>query len=334
MPEQTFFCIRPYIFEKRNAIKKMMIDEELEIKATKIVWLNPTDIQNIYGHESPSSYYNACLHFMRNGFVEVGIIEGQNAIESLVELCGKEYISTSCTIDTIRNKFGLAKPVRFNGADYYFNPIHRSSNTKEAKRETDYFWKHIHRRTVSKIVSDMVKRLYTLRKLRYIYQYHIKPAVKIGKELSKEYGADKMIVELALWLHDLERFQEDKKDEHHLLSANYAKKVLELLGCKRDIIEAVKYCILTHRGSINLTRNNIEAEIVASADGIVNIKYVALLYHFAFKKKNLEFNQGLRKIKLKIDQSYEKIFESAKQKIEKEYSHWQEVFELFHLSKK
>lgn len=311
----------------------MMTDEGLEIKATKIVWLNPTDIRNIYGHESPSSYYNACLHFMCNGFVEAGIIEGQNAINNLVELCGKEYIPRSCAIDTIRNRFGLTKPVRFNDTDYYFNPIHRSNNIKEAKRETDYFWRHMHRRPVSKIVSDMVKRLYASRKLKYIYQYHIKPAIKIGKELSKQYGADKTVVELALWLHDIERFLENKKNEHHILSANYAKKALELLGCKRDIVEAVKYCILTHRGSINLPRNTIEAKIVASADGMVNIKYVALLYHFAYKQKNLEFNQGLRKIKLKIDQSYDKILESAKQRIEKEYSYWQEVFELFHLSK-
>jgi len=334
MPEQTFFCIRPYIFEKRDVIKRMITDKGIEIKASKILWLNSTDIRNIYGHESYSPYYRACLHFMRNGFVEVGIIDGQNAINDLVQLCGKKYIPSNCDIGTIRNKFGLTKPIRFNDTDYYFNPIHRSKNAKEAKRETDYFWRHMYCRSTSQIVSDMVKRLYIVRKLKHIYQCHIKPAVKIGKELCKQYGADETVVELALWLHDIGRFKENNKDEHHILSANYARGVLELLGCKRDITEAVNHCILTHRGSSNSSRNTIEAKIVASADGIVNIEYVALLYYFAYKEKRLGFNQGLKTIKLKIDQSYDKIFESAKGKIDKEYTYWQEIFGLFHLSKK
>ena len=94
MLEQTFFCIRPYIFDKREIIKQLIKDGGLTIRSTRNVWLTEADLRVLYGHEEPSNYFDACIHYMTGGFVECGVIESKNAIQELptfnlqVQLCG------------------------------------------------------------------------------------------------------------------------------------------------------------------------------------------------------------------------------------------------------
>lgn len=68
---------------------------------------------------------------------------------------------------------------------------------------------------------------------------------------------------------------------------------------------------------------------MVSADGIANIKCSPLLYYFAFNKKRLPFNLGLEEIQLKVNKSFEKIHDFAKQEVAEEYKQWQDIFKLY-----
>lgn len=320
--EQTFFCIRPYIFEKRDVIKKMISTKGLNIKKSKITWLTEKDLRIMYGHEEPSIYFDACIHFMAQGFVEVGIIEGKDVISKLVKLSSTTHIPSESHADTIRNMFGKKNPIDFNGLSYYLNPLHRSRNQAEAKKEINLFW-NLYNRPAIKTISNMMYRLYKNKNLECVYYHHIKPVVKIGRSLCKEFGGNKTIIELACWLHDIASLKSGEKYQHDIKGGEDAKRILKLLRYKNDVINSVKYCIESHRGSFPTMRITREAEIVCAADGISNLQYPPLLYFFAFKIKNMEFDEGMKKIKLKVKNSYNKIPQFAKEKSKIYYENWQ-----------
>jgi len=322
--EQTFFCIRPYIFKERDAIKKLIFDRGLNIKKSKIVWLTENDLRIMYGHEEPSKYFDACIHFMTQDFVEAGVIEGKDAISKLVKLSGSAYIPSGNYVNTIRKIFGRKNPVAFNGLNYYLNPLHRSCNQIEAERETNFFWT-LYKRSAMENISNMMYKLCKDKNLECVYYRHIKPVVEIGKYLCKEFGGNKTVIELACLLHDIASIKSGRKYQHHIKGSEDAEKILRLLRYKSDVIDGVKHCIKFHRGSSSAAQMTKEAKIVCAADGIANLQYPSLLYFFAFKIKNMEFDDGMERIRLKVKSSYNKIPQFAKKKAKKYYDNWQRL---------
>ncbi len=148
---------------------------------------------------------------------------------------------------------------------------------------------------------------------------YIKLVVEKGIELAKEFEGDKEIVELACWLHDIASLTNSNKHNHHIEGAKKAKKILLYLGYDYGIIKNVMHCIETHRGSYPLIKMTKEAEIVCSADGIANLSYPLLLCYYAYGRKQLNFEDGTKKVRKKIESSFVKISEFAKSKIEDKY---------------
>lgn len=327
MIEETFFCIRPYVFEEREDIKNFITCQGngLVIKDSKIVWLSLQDIDVLYGIESTSTYYDACLDLMCSGFSEVGIVSGDHAIEKLIDICGDSFVQKKCLINTVRRNFGIKDPIMFDDFEYHMNPIHRACNLKEAVVEVAYYRNNILCRSYIQIIADMMENLYHIKGLNCVYNFHIKPAVRLGKELSVRLGVNPVVVEMALWLHDIGRLLGDGK-EHHIQGSFYAEEALNILGIEKDIIQKICHCIKFHRANQNPSGDADEVKIVASADGITNIRYPSLLYYFAFNRKGLSFEAGLKEIQSKVDRSFKKISDFAKQEIEKEYQQWQDIF--------
>lgn len=326
MLEYTFFCIRPYIFEKREEIKKMITDANLEIKSTKILWLTPNDLRIIYGHDEPSNYFDASMHFMTTGFVEVGVVEGEDVIDKLLELASDIHIPSQSKVGTIRATFGKTHPVNFNGFDYYLNPLHRSRTRTEARKEVSLFNDELSTRTPFKILSDMLSKLYQERQLKCIYNHHIKLVVKIGLELAEEFDGDKEVVELSCWLHDIASLINGNKYNHHIEGARKAEKILPYFGYNPEVIRNVMHCIETHRGSYLVEKKTKEAEIVCSADGIANLSYLPLLCYYVYKCKQLCFEEGVKEIRKKIESSFVKISEFAKPKVRGMYTEYLKLF--------
>jgi len=97
-------------------------------------------------------------------------------------------------------------------------------------------------------------------------------------QLAKNQKADKQIIEIASYLHDIGRGQEE--DEYHTqTSSKLAKTFLVNQKLPEDKIQKVIHCIETHsRKKLHRkTPQTIEAKILYDADGLEMIGAVGLL---------------------------------------------------------
>lgn len=96
---------------------------------------------------------------------------------------------------------------------------------------------------------------------------HIQRVEALCLEIQKEEGGDPFILQLAALLHDVGVVREHEEGgDHALYSAEIATEFLGKAGLKRETIEAVTACILTHRFSGGVVPKTIEARILQDAD--------------------------------------------------------------------
>jgi putative nucleotidyltransferase with HDIG domain len=101
------------------------------------------------------------------------------------------------------------------------------------------------------------------------YKYHILPVVEYAEKLAEICDADKEVVELSAWLHDIGRIKFGARN-HELTGAGEAEKILKRFGYSDEIIEQVEHCILAHRGSGSIQPQTMEAKVVAAADALAH----------------------------------------------------------------
>ena len=136
------------------------------------------------------------------------------------------------------------------------------------------------------------------------YEEHFIPVVKYSLELAEKENADKEIVEIAAWIHDIGSIKGDPR-EHHILSSKIAEDLLKSLNYPQDKIEQVKYCILSHRASKNIKRETKEAQILADADTISHFDNVEGILKRVFK------NDKARTL-AKLERGYNKLSDDEK----------------------
>jgi len=140
---------------------------------------------------------------------------------------------------------------------------------------------------------------------------HFLIVVTYSKELAKKLGADMEIVEIAGWLHDLGSIR-GSPEKHHIVSAEIAEELLSSLDYDRDKIDQVKHCILSHRGSQNIPRESVEAQILADADAMSHFDDIDGLLKRLFKGNK----EGVIK---KLKRSYDKLSPASKELIKPKY---------------
>lgn len=152
---------------------------------------------------------------------------------------------------------------------------------------------------------------------------HVESVVKHSKNLSKEYGADKEVCEIAAWLHDIDKIK-GGKEGHHIRGAKEAEIILKKLDYPDDKIKKVCYCILTHSSDNTYPPKTLEAKIVASADSLAHFDNFLSIMQFCFKKE-----YGIDKIKEKIlkkaNQSYDKMMPKVKKLAKPKYDAIKEI---------
>jgi len=89
-------------------------------------------------------------------------------------------------------------------------------------------------------------------------------ALKLLKRLP---NANREVVLLAVWLHDLQRIR-GLKGNHAKAGAAEAKKVLREYGYDQSVIKAVKSVILSHSCNSKTMPKTVEEKILASADAM------------------------------------------------------------------
>lgn len=151
--------------------------------------------------------------------------------------------------------------------------------------------------------------------------YHIVAVVKNAEILAEEYGADKEIVMIAAWLHDIASITDYSLYEfHHIHGAEMAYRILKEYGYDDKKISVVQKCIQNHRGSITLERNSLEELCVADADAISHFDSLPSLLYLAYVQRGMGIEEGKEFVRDKLLRSFQKL--SARSK-----SHYQNKLE-------
>ena len=153
-----------------------------------------------------------------------------------------------------------------------------------------------------------------------IWTHHIEEVVRLGKELSAEFGADVEVVELAALLHDYASVKDERLyAAHHVHGPLEAQALLTSLDYPAAKIGAVKRCIAEHRGSVGGERTTPEARCLASADALAHIYNVPSLLYFAYVHKGLGIDDGATWVREKLVRSWGKLEPELRERSKERY---------------
>jgi 23S rRNA maturation-related 3'-5' exoribonuclease YhaM len=116
--------------------------------------------------------------------------------------------------------------------------------------------------------------------LRYIDQYgpdfynlisHVTEMEKWGKFMCENYpDADKEIIMLSVWLHDIGHYPIPTDIDHAVRSEERAKEFLTEIKYQEDKMTRVLHCVRSHRCK-DVLPNTLEAKIIAFIDSASHI---------------------------------------------------------------
>lgn len=150
------------------------------------------------------------------------------------------------------------------------------------------------------------------------YTNHFVPTAKYALFLASKMNADKEIVEIAAWLHDIGSIIYGREN-HHITSCEVAERKLTELGYPKNRIEQVKHCIFAHRGSQNIKRETKEAQALADADAMNAFDHLEGQFRAAFVSENLNQEQARISVLKKIENSYEKLSSEGKELVKNKF---------------
>ncbi len=135
------------------------------------------------------------------------------------------------------------------------------------------------------------------------WQFHILPVVKYARLLAKKLNADEELAELGALLHDIGRIKFGGKN-HEITGVPEAERILKQLNYPKKVINEVKHCVESHRGSRDIIPKTLTAKIVANADAMAHFDTVPVLFQLALKKNNLK--EAIKWVYDKIERDWNK----------------------------
>lgn len=151
------------------------------------------------------------------------------------------------------------------------------------------------------------------------FPFHFAPMVKYAEELAEELDADKEVISLAGWLHDIGSIVEGREN-HHISGAKIAEDKLKELKYPAEKMELIKKCILNHRGSQSKNRKSLEEKIIAEADVMSNFDNISGIFKASFIYEHMEQGEAARAVKKKLQNKWNQLhFESSRKIIKPKY---------------
>ncbi len=200
------------------------------------------------------------------------------------------------------------------------------------------------RSTIIEIVETIVKLIMSrvpAHGLDHVMRVR-KLALLIARDLiSKGIAVDLEVLELASLLHDIGRVVSE--ENHAIVSAKIAKKILKCLGYPEDKIESVVHAIEAHSYSSNIKPRTIEAMILSDADKIDALGAIGIarvISYGAIKGRSLSdslkhFIEKILRLKdmmytelgKKLARERSKIVELYVETLRRELSEYEEILE-------
>lgn len=158
--------------------------------------------------------------------------------------------------------------------------------------------------------------------------YHIKAVVKNAEILAEKYNADKEVVMIAAWLHDIASITDySMYEEHHIYGAQMAYEILIKFDYDNTKIPLVQKCILNHRGSICNEKISKEEICVADADAISHFDNVPSLLYLAYGEKKMSYKDGIKFVQGKLQRSFNKLSDESKEFYKEKYDNAMKLLE-------
>jgi putative nucleotidyltransferase with HDIG domain len=160
------------------------------------------------------------------------------------------------------------------------------------------------------------------------WEYHILVVVKYAKLLANKLNADEELAELGALLHDIGRIKFGEKN-HEITGIPEAEMILKGLNYPPKVIDEIKHCVQSHRGSKDVTPKTITAKIVANADAMAHFDAFPALIQFALdRESNPEKALGWIYEKLKRDWNKKLTIPEAREMIKEKYKEIQQLFDF------
>jgi len=151
------------------------------------------------------------------------------------------------------------------------------------------------------------------------FTFHFAPVARYAGKLADELGADKEVILIAAWLHDIGSIVHGRED-HHITGAKIAEKKLKELGYPAEKIELVKKCILNHRGSTKTKRKSLEEQILAEADTMSNFNNISGIFKAAFIYEKKDQGEAVESVRKKLENKWKQLrFKKSKQLVRPKY---------------
>lgn len=151
------------------------------------------------------------------------------------------------------------------------------------------------------------------------FVFHFGPVVKYAEKLAEEMDADREVVTLAAWLHDIGSIIHGRKN-HHITGAEIAEKKLKEFNYPPKKIELIKKCILNHRGSRKDNKETIEEQIIAEADAMSTFDNIGGIFKAAFEFEKLNQQEAQKSVREKLENKWNQLqFEKSKEIIRPRY---------------
>lgn len=115
---------------------------------------------------------------------------------------------------------------------------------------------------------------------------HVEKVEKCCEKFLNQYpNANKEVVILSVWLHDIGQNIDNSNDDHAVQSEIEARKILSSLNCDKKLIEMVAHCVRAHRCR-DVQPQSIEAKILSVADSASHMIDINYIIHLADKPKS------------------------------------------------
>ncbi|MDO8340042.1 MAG: nucleoside-diphosphate kinase [Candidatus Burarchaeum sp.] len=132
--ERTLIILKPDCVKKKLAgevLKRFEQTEGLRIAGLKMKKLNKKILEEHYAHHKDKPFFKALCKFMKSSPVVFSVIEGENAVARVRDMCGPTD-SKQAPKGTIRGDLG---------EDVQMNVIHASDSVETANVEIPRFFK-------------------------------------------------------------------------------------------------------------------------------------------------------------------------------------------------
>ncbi len=146
------------------------------------------------------------------------------------------------------------------------------------------------------------------------YHEHIRVVEKYASGLAIRLGADVEIVELAALLHDISAVRDfSSLPRHAAASAELARARLVEGGYPAERADAVAEAIVRHSEPMAVGEASLEAVCLAHADAMAQIAMPTYWLWFAFRVRQLGYEEGKRWYAERVRQSWQRLIPEARE---------------------